>query len=311
MVVNHTISAILRGKWLIDKVWADAHAALILKTIKGEQVDWGLSSEKMYRDGSAEEAPAPRKVHIMTMDEGGEVYQARPYHSADKFPYNSIVMLDITGPVLKYGDVCSYGSLDHINSINKFASAKNIAGIILNIDSPGGQAAGTAMFANTIRKAIAQKPVIGIVQDGIAASAAMWILSACQEAYVTEDTDEVGSIGAYTTIMDMKGWFEQQGVKVHEIYAPQSGDKNKDYRDAVDGNYDLVQEDLKFLVDDFIGDVKAFRGSRLREGKENPFTGKMYRADEAVKIGLIDGKKSLEQVVKRMKQLISLRQKNS
>ncbi len=302
---NKTISSIYKGAWLIDKSWVDAHSPLILKTIKGEVAEWGMPEEKLYHDENLE-VPAPQKVHLAVAEYDGEVYKARPYHAADKFPYNSIVMIDITGPILKYGDMCSYGSIDHIDCINKFANAKNISGIILNIDSPGGQAAGTASLADSIRKAITQKPVIGIVQDGIAASAAMWVAAACQELYVSEDTDEVGSIGAYTTMYDLRGWFEAQGVKVHEVYAPQSVDKNRDYRDALEGNYQLVENDLKFLVEDFIGDVKAFRGQRLK-GKENPFTGKMYKADEAVKIGLIDGKKNLEQVVKRMKTLISLR----
>ncbi len=309
MVRAKTISAILSDTWLIDKSWVDAHAPRIIKTIQGEPVDWG-GGERMYSDDDAP-PPPPEKVHMLMADEGGEVYQARPWHKTDSFPYNSIVMIDVIGPVLKYGDVCSYGSVDHINMINKFANAKNIAGIILNIDSPGGQAAGTAMFAKAIRQAVSAKPVIGIVQDGIAASAAMWLAAACQELYVTEDTDEVGSIGAYVTMYDLRGWFEEQGVKVHEIYAPQSVDKNKDYRDAIEGNYNLVEEDLKFLVDAFVNDVKAYRGQRLKTGKEDPFTGKMYKAADAARIGLIDGKKSLEQVVKRMKTLISLRQKTA
>lgn len=305
-----TLSAILRSAWLIDKAWADAHAHLVAKMIQGEAVDFGMAAEKL----SGPEAKAHMPQRIRMMDDGSEVFQARPWHSADKFPYNSIVMIDIIGPVLKYGDVCSYGSVDYMAMISRFANAKNISGIILNIDSPGGQAAGTAMTAATIRKAVALKPVVGIVQDGIAASAAEWMFSACQECYVSEDTDSIGSIGAYVSLYDFKGWFEQQGIKEFTIYAPQSIHKNEDYRQVIDSDgkeTSLVEEDLRFLVEDFKKDVTAFRGARLKTKGDEPFTGKMYSAADAKRIGLIDGIKPLDQVVKRVQNLISLRQQNS
>ncbi len=301
-----TISAIRKGKWLIDQSWAQAHADLIMRTMKGESVEWGYSAEKL--DAKDARDAVPQRIKMMS-DES-EIFKASPYMTADRFPKNSIVMIDIIGPVLKYGDVCTYGSVDYNNLVAKFANSKNIAGIILNVDSPGGQADGTAMLANTIRQASKIKPVVGVVQDGIAASAAMWIIAACQEVYCTEATDQVGSIGAYTTIYDLDKYYEAQGLSIHTIYAPQSTDKNKDYRDALKGDYALVQADLKFLVNDFIKDITAFRGQRLKTDKEDPFTGKMYKAGEAFRIGLTDGTKSLEQVVTRVQNLISLRNQN-
>lgn len=307
MAFNTTISAILRGYWLIDKAWADAHWHLILKTMNGESVDWGLPGERMQENDPKRDVPQ----RLRMMNSGDEVFKAAHWMSPDRFPYNSIVMIDIIGPVLKYGDVCSYGSVHHNNLIAKFANAKNIAGIILNIDSPGGQADGTAMLARTINQAVKLKPVVGIVQDGIAASAACWIGTATQELYCTEETDKVGSIGAYTTIADVYAYWEKEGLPVRDIYSRLSPDKNLDYRNALEGKDDLIQDDLDFLVKDFIADVKTFRGQRLKTAKEDPFTGKMYNAGEAMKIGLIDGVKSLEQVVKRVQNLISLRQQTS
>jgi ClpP class serine protease len=189
----------------------------------------------------------------------------------------------------------------------RLANSPRVKGILMNFDTPGGQAAGTAMFAQTIKDVSKVKPVIGICQDGIVASAGAWLGSACQEFYVTRSTDMFGSIGAYNTIYDFSGYFEMNGVKLHEIYAPQSVDKNKDYRDALAGDYALVEAELKFLVDDFIGTVKTNRAGRLNTASENPFTGKMYYAQEATKIGLIDGVKPLAGVVKRLETLISLR----
>ena len=235
------------------------------------------------------------------------VFNVTPYVSLDRLPYAAIVMIDVIGPVLKYGSWYSWGTLELNELIVRLAESDKVKGIILNIDSGGGQAAGTADFAGSIRLVSKLKPVIAIIQDGIAASAAMWIASAAQEIYVTQPTDQVGSIGAYTTLFDVTKYLEQMGVVMRDIYAPQSIDKNLDYREALTGKDDLIVEDLKFLVEHFIANVKAGRSGRIRIEGDEPFTGKMYNAQPAIKNGLIDGIKSLPQAVNRLEQLIALR----
>lgn len=297
-----TASALLRGIWLIEPGFAKAHLPLVARMIKGEVAD--TSSLFQQQDQSQ----FPKRSTFSSATQSRDVYTMRPWHRTDSLPYGSIAMVDITGPILKYGDSCTYGTVDYENLLVRIANSGRAAGIILNIDSPGGQADGTAMIAQTIQFIAREKmPVISIIQDGIAASAGYWIASAAQELYVTTATDKVGSIGAYTTLYDLTGYFEQMGVKVLEIYAPQSGDKNKDYYDALAGDDSAIKADLKVLVDDFIKSVKTGRGARLNTTGENPFTGKMYFAKEAKSIGLIDGVKSLSQVVQRMESLIKLR----
>jgi ClpP class serine protease len=53
-----------------------------------------------------------------------------------------------------------------------------------------------------------------MIDDGIAASAAMWIASAAShEIYTTQKTDMVGSIGVYTTVADWYGYFAKEGFE--------------------------------------------------------------------------------------------------
>jgi protease-4 len=313
-----TASAILRGVWLIDPAYARAQMPLVLNLISKGEFDFGKGNTggggdfvglyKQRLEKLPQSLYMPKKRSFASIDGGTDVYSVSPYVSTDRLPYNSIAMVDILGPVLKYGDYCTYGTVEYNDLLIRLANSNRVAGIILNIDSPGGQADGTAMFAQTIREvAKNSKPIIAVVQDGIAASAAMWIASAAQEIYLTQSTDQVGSIGAYTLIYDYAGMLEQLGIKEHLIMAPQSVDKIKDYLDALKGDYTLIQEDLKYLVNDFVSAVKTGRGQRLNTANDNPFTGKMYRTADAKKIGLIDGQKSFNDVVKRMEQLIRLR----
>ncbi len=286
----NTISAILGGKWLIQKEYADRNMPLIASLLKGNAVDFGIKEK-----GS--------EVPIITLmgSKSMAAYGISDPCSIPALPEGSIAVVQIIGPQTKYGGMCSYGMIDKAALIAQLDAASNVAGIVMNIDSPGGQVSGTSNLADAI--ANCSKPVVGVVNDGIAASAAMWIGSACDELYVTHKMDEVGSVGVYCTLADYAKFYESQGLTIHEIYAPQSTDKNKDYKDAMAGDYTLVEEDLSFIADNFISTVAANRGSKATLNQAAWSTGKMFNAKEAKKVGLIDGIKSFDQVLQRTQDL--------
>lgn len=272
---------------------------LVVKLMKGESVDFGFEEKEEFTE--------PRLV--LSYKTTG-VYRVGAYSDLSRLPDNSIALLSITGPVTKYGDVCSLGSVDHSATMNRLATAGNIAGVIIDMDSPGGEAAGTAMLADAISNLAKGKPVITLIDDGIAASAGYWIASSATEIYTTQKTDMVGSIGVYQTIADWYGYFENQGLKVTDIYAPQSTEKNAGYREFVEsGNDSLIKEELRVMADEFIGTVKKNRSGKLTSKEWDG--GKMFYTKDAIRIGLIDGQKSFDQVVKRMNTLIQQKQSSS
>lgn len=299
-------SAILRGRWLLDKQWAGAHLPLVFRLMDGHDVDFGISAAGRRLsfndpDGNDEESAPPRAEKVAA---ARNVYSVTRYTDLSTLPNGSIAMLTLEGPLMKRGGLCSYGMVDHAELINSLSVASNISGILLNIDSPGGQASGTAMLAQTIKEAGSKKPVVAIIDDGMAASAAMWIASAANEIYVTQLTDQVGSVGVYTTIADWNTHYREYfKLPVREIYAPQSTDKNGDYIEALDGNDDPIKEDLAVLADQFINTVSANRSGKIKGDAWK--TGKMFYAKDAKRIGLIDGIKSFVQVVNRLESLIS------
>lgn len=293
MAFNHTLSAILRGTWLLDKQWADAQMPMILSFLKGEAIDFGTDERT--------EDSTPQLLST-NLAKSVNIYSVRPYTDIQDIPQGSLVMVSMSGPMVKRGGYCSYGMTDQAQLISRLSKADNIDGIILNIDSPGGEASGTAMLSDAIKNASQRKPIVAIIDDGMAASAAMWIASAASEIYVTQATDQVGSIGVYTKIADWNSYYKDAlKLNVQDIYAPQSTDKNKDYRDAISGNTTAVEEDLSVLADQFISSVARNRSGKIKGDSWK--TGKMFYAKDAVKIGLIDGIKTFDQVVNRMIQL--------
>lgn len=213
----------------------------------------------------------------------------------DDAPSNSIAEIAIAGPLMKVGECGEPGYEAFSEWIKEADASPKISSIVLRIDSPGGSAYGVATLADAIKAT--SKRVIAFIDDGIAASAAYWIASAADEIVMSQSFSGVGSIGVFTTIADWYAYFEKEGLKVKDVYAPQSKDKNKDYRDALEGDEEPLKLNLSALASAFITAVKANRAEQLNLSAGDPFTGKMYMAKEAIEVGLADRVASYEQVV--------------
>jgi capsid assembly protease len=173
-----------------------------------------------------------------------------------------------------------------------------IAGIVLDVDSPGGSVYGVAELAEQIFAARGVKPV-SAVANSLSASAAYWIASAAEEFAITPG-GEAGSIGVYAAHSDVSKMMEAEGVKITLV----SAGKYK-----VEGNpYEPLGADaqafIQSRVDDYYGDfVKAVARNRkdtqtaVREGYGQ---GRVLGAAAAVKANLADRVATLDQVVADM-----------
>lgn len=263
---------------------------MVFRMLRGDEVNFGLQKNE------------EQNVMLVVADCSNPVYSVSP-GSYLSFPEKSIALVTLSGPMIKRGGMCSYGMVDYTMLIDKLAANPNVSGILISIDSPGGQANGTQSLTNAIRSASGKKPVIAFVDDGMAASAAMWIASGASELYATTSTDQFGSIGAYSTIADFAAHYrDYYKLPIQEVYAPQSTEKNKTYRDAIAGDVSGIEKELEYLVDNFHNTIATNRAGRIR-GEEWK-TGKLFNAAEAKSIGLIDGIKSFTEIVERMQSLV-------
>lgn len=288
MSFNHTVSAILRGRWMLEPGWAESHLPLVLSLLKGNPVSF------IDRTGN-EQVELPFAIDPNTMQRY-EMYNAYNGKANANIPAGSVGVLPVSGPITKYnGDCGEPGSIQRSTWLNDMQRRENISSIVLLLDTPGGEARAASGITGTIGKM--SKPVLSYV-DGMAASLGMWLTAASDEVYMSSKLDEVGSIGSYVMMADFKGYFEKEGIKIHEIYAPQSTEKNKDYRDALAGDYSAIQKDLAAHVNEFISYVKTNRPASAAHEKEWN-SGKMFNAAEAKKYGLADGVKTFEQVIQK------------
>ena len=118
----------------------------------------------------------------------------------------------ITKGQSKFGGTSSVAVRQAIRSARADA---DVGGILLAIDSPGGQVAGTAELADEIAATAEEMPLHAHIED-LGASAAYWAAAGANRI-TSNRMAEIGSIGVYGVVVDTSGAMEREGVKVHVI----------------------------------------------------------------------------------------------
>ncbi len=90
----------------------------------------------------------------------------------------------------------------------------NVSGIVLHIDSGGGEVSGAFDLADTIFSARGQKPILAVASER--AYSAAYLLASAADTIVVPRTGGVGSIGVVCVHCDMSGMDQQMGM----IYTP-------------------------------------------------------------------------------------------
>lgn len=215
------------------------------------------------------------------------------YEKEQTFPFVSVLTID--GPITRNGGGCSYGSIDHRDMMLRAANHPLCRGHVFVINTPGGSAWAKNDYEQAIQYARSfGQPVIAFV-DGMCASAGMYLASLCDERYYMHPKNEIGCIGVmaafYTEADGSTNQFTNETY--HELYDPESFDKNRAFRDiANDGKDEELVKELAELGVEFRSDVKK----ACPNATDDHLHGKVFNAED-VKGILMDGQSSFMGVV--------------
>lgn len=205
-----------------------------------------------------------------------------------------VAIVPIKSTIYKYNQECGpRGTKTIMSHVKMYLNDPQCAGIVLDIDSGGGQVSGTPEFHDFIKESNERKP-IHAYSDGYMCSAAYYIGSAAAEITVNKRADVIGSIGTMVSFIDFTGYYEKKGAKIVTEYATKSTNKNKAWKELLAGNPETyIKTELDPITDTFIDDIKAVRSSI----DESVFDGSTYNPEKALEMGLIDKIGSLQSVV--------------
>jgi protease-4 len=212
---------------------------------------------------------------------------------------NKIAIIHVEGAIVT-GNIGfnTAGSGGIVKNINKARDDKNVKGIILRVNSPGGDVYASSMITNALEEFQSTgRPVITSMGD-IAASGGVWVTTTSEEIWA-EETTLTGSIGVYSIIQDispLEKWagFNNDGVsmtKAGDIYDLGRGmneDLNKQFR-----------ENTENIYKNFVTKVANNRNLEFSEVL-NFAGGRIWRGDTALELGLVDKLGSLDDAIDSM-----------
>ena len=212
---------------------------------------------------------------------------------------NKIAIIHVEGAIVT-GDIGfnTAGSGGIVKNINKARDDENVKGIVLRVNSPGGDVYASSMITNALEEFQSTgRPVITSMGD-IAASGGVWVTTTSEEIWA-ENTTLTGSIGVYGIYPDLSPLAKWMGMnydgvsmtKSGEIYDVRRGmneEINKQFKGGVEKIYkDFVTRVANNRDMDF-SDVLKFAGGRI------------WRGDTALELGLIDKLGSLDDAINSM-----------
>lgn len=201
-----------------------------------------------------------------------------------------------------FADTSSSGTSVHSvqRAFREAMADPEVASILLDIDSPGGQAAGIPELAAEIRASRGQKPIAALANT-LMASAAYYLGSQADEL-IASPSSLTGSVGVVMAHVDETAANEKEGLKVTLVSA--GAHKVETYPESVLS--DDARAHMQGLVDDmygqFISDVAKGRGVSVAKVKADFGQGRVLTAREAVKAGMVDRVGTYEDTIVRLAQ---------
>jgi signal peptide peptidase SppA len=176
----------------------------------------------------------------------------------------------------------SYQNLTHV--LRAARADNRVRGILLEVDSPGGEAGGVFDFADEVRRTAQIKPVWAIADDD-ALSAAYAIAAAAERVWIT-NTGAAGSIGVVALHADQSRFDAETGFNFTYVYkgarkidASPHMPLTAEARGQIQGEVDRIYD----MLIDTVSDHRRVASERLRATEAA-----LYFGDNALGAGLAD-----------------------
>jgi len=197
----------------------------------------------------------------------------------------------------------SYGEIE--SRLDSALADPQVAGILLDLDSPGGEASGVFELAERIRAASSIKPIWAHANDA-AYSAAFAIAAACQRLTLSQ-TAGVGSIGVIALHVDQSVKDAKDGLNYTAVFAGSHKNDFSPHEPLSPQATTALQAEVDRLYDIFVNQVGQMRG--LDPDAVRATEAGLFYGEQAVAAGLADAVMPLEQVMTEFTDALAAKQR--
>lgn len=246
------------------------------------------------------------RARVMEDDEGGttfEVYDTTPGAMAGpganpRLGYDKaqgVALITIAGTLVhRLGTLRPYSGMTGYDGIRQnvltAVADPEVKGILLDLDTPGGEAAGCFDLVDTLYQVRGEKPMWGMVNE-MAYSGGVAIASACDRVIIPR-TGGIGSVGVVVVHMDWSDAVANAGLTVTIVtYGAHKADGNPFERlsKAVQSRIQSDVDTIGTLFVDTIARNRGISAKSVREQEAECFMGQV-----GVDAGLADAVMSPE-----------------
>lgn len=185
--------------------------------------------------------------------------------------------IKLSGPIMSADKI--------IKEIEGAQKAKNIKGVLLNVNSPGGAVPPSIEIAYAIKELQKHKPVIAYA-SGIMASGSYYA-SIYANKIIANPGSIVGSIGVIMESADVSKLMDTLGVKTQIVKQgtyKEAGTPTRQWTDAERKELETLTKDTYEL---FVSDVAKARGLKVEDAKKYA-DAHIFSSKRAKEAGLID-----------------------
>ncbi len=172
-----------------------------------------------------------------------------------------------------------------LERLERIRKSSRVAGVIVQVNSPGGTTTGGESIYEAIRKIAAEKPVVAEVST-LAASAGYMIASATDHI-VARQSSIVGSIGVLIQYPDVTGLMDKMGIKLEEVKSSPLKAAPSPFKPTTEEERAMVRRLIMDSYDWFV-DLVAERRSLPRDQVLTLADGSIFTGRQALQNKLVD-----------------------
>ena len=218
--------------------------------------------------------------------------QITPY---DKEVNDRIAILYAQGNIM-YGEGSEtvIGQKVFLEAIKEINENENIKGMVLRINSPGGDALTSEIILNSLKQLDSLKPMV-VSMGNVAASGGYYIASNADKIFADPMTI-TGSIGVFAALPNLKGLADNLGINAEQVSTHRNAMGYSVFEPLQEGYRKTTKVAIEKVYEKFKSHVAEGRSMTLKQVEEVA-QGRVWSGKDALEVGLVDALGGLQAAI--------------
>lgn len=219
---------------------------------------------------------------------------------------NRIAVIFASGEIISGRSSDDYvGSEDLLTAMRQISRDKEIKGLVIRVNSPGGSALASDVIWRQTLEIKKTKPVIASFGD-IAASGGYYLAAGADHIFAEANT-LTGSIGVFGVYFTTQDFFDKKlGVTFDRVLTHPYADVGDGSRPMTTFERKRIQSQVEQTYQQFLRVVKQGRNYQSEEEVDNVARGRVWSGLQALQQGLVDDQGGLSEALKKAAEVANL-----